>query len=148
MSFSHPRGVRFQCQRCAACCGDTETRVRHILLLRFEADRISKATSQPINEFARRIEDHEPYVYEMNKTSEGRKCVFLKGNHCEIYTLRPLICRFYPFELKTTKNGKHKFSYTGECKGIGKGKQLDRSYFETLFQQASNQLLSDLETYK
>jgi Fe-S-cluster containining protein len=137
MSFNYPRGVRFQCQRCATCCGDTETRVRHILLLRFEADRISKAKSQPINEFAGEIEDHEPYVYEISKKSEERKCVFLKGNHCEIYTLRPLICRFYPFELKTTKNGKYEFSYTEECRGIGKGRRLGRAYFENLFQQAS-----------
>jgi Fe-S-cluster containining protein len=142
MNFSHPRGVRFQCQRCATCCGDTGTRVRHILLLRLEADRISKTRSQPIKEFARRIKDHEPYVYEVRKTSEG-KCVFLMGNDCLIYALRPLICRFYPFELKTTENGKHEFSYTEECKGVGKGGARGRAYFENLFQQANNQFVKD-----
>jgi Fe-S-cluster containining protein len=110
--------------------------------LRLEADRISKARSQPISEFARRIENHEPYFYEISKTSEG-KCVFLKGNDCLIYALRPLVCRFYPFEFKPTDNGKHEFRFTEECKGIGKGRARGRAYFKNLFQQASNQFVKD-----
>lgn len=135
MSFSYPENVRFQCLKCALCCGDTKTRVRHVLLLKMEAERISQATSKPIEELAVKIEDCEPYVYEMRKTAKERKCVFLKEKHCTIYALRPLICRFYPFELKNTKNGKYEFLYTKECLGIGKGKRLKKSYFRNLFQR-------------
>ena len=140
MSFNYPRDVRFRCQRCTTCCGDTETRVRHILLLRLEAERISREALKPIREIAVKIVGHEPDVFEMRKTAREGKCIFLAENQCMIYTLRPLVCRFYPFELKTAKNGTHKFGYTEECKGIGKGKQLDKTYFEDLFQLVNDQL--------
>jgi Fe-S-cluster containining protein len=72
----------------------------------------------------------------MKKTAENGKCVFLEKNRCTIYSLRPLICRFYPFELKIVANGKHKFLYTEECPSIGKGKTLNKNYFDELFQLA------------
>lgn len=72
----------------------------------------------------------------MKKTTANGKCVFLTKNRCTIYPIRPLICRFYPFELKTAANGKHQFSCTNECPSIGKGKPLSRNYFEKLFQLA------------
>ena len=138
MSFSYPKGVRFQCLRCGLCCGDTEKRVRRILLLKVEAEQISVVKSKPVKNFARKIEGCKPYVYEIRKTVEEGKCVFLEGNNCTIYALRPLICRFYPFELKVAKNGKQEFLYTEECLGIGKGRRLKKEYFKNLLQQLTN----------
>jgi len=132
VSFNYPRNVRFRCLKCARCCGDTETRVRYILLLKCEAERIAEATSKSIMEFAQKIEGQAPYVYKMKKTQHDGKCVFLKNERCTIYRLRPLICRFYPFELKTTESGEHEFHFTQECLGIGEGKRLTKKYFEDL----------------
>jgi Fe-S-cluster containining protein len=101
-----------------------------------EAEQIAAATSQPISKFTVKVEGKAPYSYEMKKTAEDGKCVFLKKNHCTIYSLRPLICRFYPFELKIAANRKHEFLYTDECPGIGKGKMLGKNYFGKLFQLA------------
>jgi len=143
LSFEYPKNVRFQCTRCALCCGDTKKRVRHILLLKKETERISEATYKPVEEFAVQIEGREPYVYEMKKTEEEGKCLFLKENLCTIYASRPLICRFYPFQLKTMKEGRHRFSYTTECPGIGKGERVEKSYLEKLFQQAHEQLMEE-----
>jgi Fe-S-cluster containining protein len=70
----------------------------------------------------------------MKKTEEG-KCVFLENNCCTIYTARPLICRFYPFEL-TAHDGKHTFLYTTECPGINKGFMLSKNYFRKLLRLA------------
>jgi len=77
----------------------------------------------------------------MKKTNEG-KCVFLKENQCTIYNLRPLICMFYPFELKFD-NGKvlHVFSFTTECPTIGTGKSFNKRDFEKLFGLAQERLL-------
>jgi Fe-S-cluster containining protein len=107
--------------------------------LKKEAEKISETASRPIERFATRIEGHEPYVYEMKKTTKQGKCIFLKENICAIYPSRPLICRFYPFQL-TTKNWKYRFICTKECPGMGKGKKLERTYFENLFRQAYDQL--------
>ena len=140
MGFSYPKHVCFRCTRCALCCGDTKSRTRRILLLIEDVRRISAAVSRPVETFATETWAHEPYVYEMRKTRGQGKCVFLEGTDCSIYAVRPLVCRFYPFELATLDNGKPNFSCTGECPGLGKGKKLERTYFENLFKQAYDQL--------
>lgn len=139
-SFGCPKDVRFQCTRCAICCGDTESRMRHVLLLRGDAEAISRSVLKPVEAFATEVKGHEPYVYEMRKTDEEGKCFFLEGRNCGVYELRPLVCRFYPFELVTLKDGKHKFLCTEECPGIGKGTKLTTAFFENLFNRASAQL--------
>jgi Fe-S-cluster containining protein len=89
----------------------------------------------PIEEFATRIEGYDPYIYEMKKTLGKGRCHFLRDNQCTIYELRPIICGFYPFELKTAENGKHEFHHTEECPGIGRGKALKKPYFKNLLKQ-------------
>jgi len=146
MSFEYPAAVRFRCTKCGICCGNTQEKIRHILLLSTEAEQITTATSQPIFEFAVKVEGKAPYSYEMRKTAENGKCIFLKNNRCTIYSLRPLICRFYPFELKIAANQKPEFLYTDECPGIGKGKMLSKNYFEKLFQLAHAKAQSKTQT--
>jgi len=134
LSFEYPKHIRFKCVRCALCCGDTKDKVRSILLLKTEADLISKRTFKVLDKFAEKVEGFEPYIYQMTKTEDG-KCVFLKDNSCSIYEIRPLICRFYPFQLKKIRNSRFAFTYTDECTGIGEGPQLKRDFFQRLFQK-------------
>jgi Fe-S-cluster containining protein len=115
---------------------DTKTHVRHILLLKDEAKHISRVSQKPMEEFTVQVVGHEPYAYEMKKTPEDKKCVFLDGNSCKIYTVRPLVCWFYPFQLNKGKGQKYSFSATVECPGVGKGEPLRREFFENLFRQA------------
>jgi len=142
LGFEYPKHVRFICDRCATCCGDTKERVRLILLLKIEAERIARKTLKGIGEFAEKIEGSEPYIYWMKKADEG-KCVFLKNNSCSIYQVRPLICRFYPFQL-SSKNNRPVFTYTNECQGIGKGPKLKRSFFEKLFKESMKAMTEDV----
>ena len=134
--FNYPENIRFACSRCGICCGNTEKKQRHILLLQSEAERISGLTEQQIPEFAEEIEGRAPYVFEMKKTREGGQCVFLKGSKCRIYSKRPMICRFYPFELRPVADERFEFLCTNECPGIGKGRLLHEEYFRKLFQLA------------
>lgn len=138
-NFVYPKNVRFQCTRCTLCCGDTETRSRHILILRKEAETISETTCKTIKAFAHQTRGHEPYVYEMRKNENG-KCVFLEGDACSIYSSRPLICRYYPFELKSQESGKCEFSFTTECQGLASGDVLKEFYFKALFRIARERL--------
>jgi Fe-S-cluster containining protein len=115
--------------------------VRRILLLRGEVEGIWQATARPVQEFAVEIKGREPYVYEMKKTAEEGKCFFLSDNVCGIYGLRPLICRFYPFELTRSSDQRYAFLCTKECPGVGEGKVLEKEYFEGLFRQARDKLL-------
>jgi Fe-S-cluster containining protein len=135
MSFDYPALVRFRCIKCGLCCGDTKEKTRHILLLKAEAEQIAKVTLKPISLFAFKNSGNAPYIYEMRKTKDG-KCVFLEGTKCTIYSVRPLICRFYPFELKVDDDGKYTFFYTSECLGLNVGSVLSKNYFRKLFRMA------------
>ena len=135
MKFDYPAAVRFRCVKCGICCGDTKEKTRHILLLSPEAEQVSKTTLQPTSRFAVKINSTEPYTYEMKKREDG-KCVFLENNHCTIYAVRPLICRFYPFELKSLGDKKYQFLFTKECPAIGKGRLLSEGYFRKMFRLA------------
>ena len=141
MSLKYPKNVRFLCDKCALCCGNTKKRARTILLLNVEAQRISKETKKGIGEFAQKAEGSGPYVYQMKKTDEG-KCVFLKDDLCTIYEIRPLICRCYPFELKTVGDN-YIFAFTDECPRIGRGPRLKKSYFEKLFKESADLMLEN-----
>ena len=134
MGFEYPKHIRFRCLRCALCCGDTEGKRRSILLLKTEADRISKKTLQRIHGFAAKIEDSESYVYRLKMTDE-RKCVFLRDASCSVYEIRPIICRFFPFQLKNLGKNRYLFAYTDECPGIGEGSTLEKEFFERLFRK-------------
>jgi Fe-S-cluster containining protein len=139
LGFLYPKNVRFECMRCILCCGDTETRVRHILILEREAQRISEKTLKTVDDFAHRINGNAPYVYEMKKTAAG-KCLFLEKDLCAIYPWRPLICRYYPFQLEMLKSGVYGFSFSSECPGVGKGKRLRKDHFEKLFREARRRI--------
>jgi Fe-S-cluster containining protein len=107
--------------------------------MKMEANHVSQKTSRNIEDFAEKAEGFEPYVYKMKKTEQG-KCVFLNGNLCTIYSIRPLICRFYPFEFKNDRKSRPTFAYTEECPGIGRGSKLDRTFFENLLTRLRKQM--------
>ena len=110
------------------------------MLLESEASDISAEINLAIKDFAEQIKDKAPYCFEMKKPKDG-KCFFLIDDQCSIYKLRPLICRFYPFELKFDPDeGRHAFDFTFECPEISKGKIMTLKDFEKLFELAKERL--------
>jgi Fe-S-cluster containining protein len=146
LRFNCPTEIGFGCSKCGLCCGDTPQKTRHILLLKSDAERIVANTKRKISTFATENAGKQPYVYEMHKKTQDGKCIFLRQNRCAIYEDRPLICRFYPFELSTDVNGAYTFKVTEECPGVfrlvktGVGKKLDTNYFRELLQLAMAEL--------
>ena len=134
--LNYPKNTRFVCSKCGICCGDTARKQRRILLLQGEAENISGFVGQQISEFAEKVEGRSPYVFGMRKTRDVGRCLFLMDNKCAIYLKRPIICRFYPFELIPTTNNRSEFHCSDECPGLGKGKLLTEGYFQRLFQTA------------
>ncbi|MCW8802213.1 MAG: YkgJ family cysteine cluster protein [Candidatus Bathyarchaeota archaeon] len=143
MEYDFPKDARFVCEKCARCCGDTEDTIRHVLLLKTEAKKISDIISKEIEEFADEVFGFEPYIYEMKKTEPDGKCLFLENNRCRIYEIRPLICRFYPFELKNLGNNNYSFLFTTHCKGIGQGPILEKKFYDFLFSLATKTMDED-----
>lgn len=134
MKLRYPKNVRFECQRCAKCCGDMPKRKRNILLLEPEVEQISTITGLRAAEFSTPSSGTEPYRYAMKK-KEG-KCVFLKGNACQIYLHRPLICRFYPFWLEELGAESYVFKVSGDCPAVGIGKVFGKEDFVKMLKEA------------
>ena len=133
MGLDYPGNLRFKCVKCGLCCGDTAEKTRHVLLMKKEAVSIASSIKRPISDFAVEVEGKAPYVYEMKKTVEAGRCCFLVENRCTIYSMRPVICRFYPFGLETNRNRKM-FYFTNECPGIGRGKLMQKRDFKRLLE--------------
>jgi len=134
---SFPTCLSWECQRCSVCCRDTTNRRRRIMLLTIEADEISKRTGIPVEQFVSKTSD-ETYPYEMLKNNGV--CLFLAGNTCLVYDHRPLVCLFYPFEMKS-EGGSLKILLTGEdCVGTGRGERLQEPFFRRLAATAVERL--------
>lgn len=134
VEFSYPKNVRWECQRCARCCGDVEERKRQITLLLSDVSEITLNQGLSPEKFTEPIVGYEPYIAQMRKKADGT-CLFLEGKTCRIYLHRPLVCRFFPVWLE--KDGSaFIFNVTHECSGLGKGKIFGREHFVTLLEQA------------
>jgi Fe-S-cluster containining protein len=133
LEFSYPRGVRWKCLRCAQCCGDIRNRKRQIALLSSEITQISKHTCMSPVEFTKPIVGCEPFVGYMMK--KGGSCIFLKNYLCQIYEIRPLVCKFFPVWL-VKERSRYTFNVTDECPGLGRGDVLERQKFSTLLRIA------------
>jgi len=138
-NVAYPDNLRWKCVRCATCCGDTEKRTRHVLILASEAQTIAAETGMPIKEFSQRVRNFKPYEFEIRK--KNNRCVFLDGVSCSIYSKRPLICRFYPFVMKRSESGTLEFELPEqECQGIGRGRKLTQDYYMHLLRIAVERL--------
>ena len=131
--FFYPKRIRWQCIRCARCCGDVGNRERRIVMLASEVAEICEHSGLKKEEFADSQNGNQPYEASMKK-SKGR-CIFLDDNKCRIYEARPLVCRFYPVWL-SRDDTRYSFDVTHECPGIGQGRSLRREDFVSLLRTA------------
>ena len=134
---SYPTRIYWRCQRCSECCQDTPNHLRCIRLLPMEAVEISRKASIPMEQFACETQDRT-YRYEMRKPNGT--CYFLTGDECRLYDHRPLVCRFYPFEMKNEECSlKILFAGAG-CVGGGRGQRLGERFFRRLATEAIEKL--------
>jgi len=146
VKLEYPKNLRFSCNRCGICCGDTPEKTRHVLLLNTEAERLAQFVRKRVGEFAEKVEGKAPYVYETKKSHEG-KCVFYTDSQCSVYRLRPLVCRFYPFELAPSEREIFRFRATYECPCISSTEmeELSEAFFRRLLRFALRELGSSAE---
>ena len=128
-----PKNMRFECQRCARCCGDTSHRGRNLLLTKTEVEDISTREGLNPLSFASPVSNNGHYQYKMKK--RGGKCIFLDGKACRVYDMRPIVCRFYPFSM-CKKERSYVFDVAEDCPGIGLGEVLPCEKFEGMVSEA------------
>jgi len=105
------------CSRCNAKCCSGES--GNIFFSKSEMVEIAKfldiSTERFLLDFCRK----EGYRYSIKEIKIGGeyRCIFLSGNMCDIYQVRPQQCRTFPF-WERFKNGKNLEELLNECIGV------------------------------
>ena len=129
IEFFYPLNIQWGCIRCGACCGDVGDRVRMVMLLDRDLDRIEAAGETDFFD-----EWDEGSFSAIMKKVDG-KCVFLTGERCRIYEHRALLCRMYPFWLEKQEDV-FVFGVDKDCPGNGQGDYLEDGFFRALLKMA------------
>jgi hypothetical protein len=95
-------------------------------MLENEVQRISNRTGLRPMEFSSPISGLGNYKYKMKK--RNGMCVFLRNKACQIYDIRPTVCRLYPF-LVSRNDGSFVFEIAKDCPGIGLGGKITEEHF-------------------
>lgn len=128
--FYYPKGVRWGCKRCGACCRDAAHRQRKILLLPTDVERFEKAGEKG---FKVDVVGELPFVAEMKKMSGA--CVNLTEKGCRVYQSRALLCRTYPFWVE--KDGRSlEIRFDSRCPGFNHGGELKEDFYRNLLTEA------------
>lgn len=110
------RDMGFSCQGCGECCRGEDNSV---LVFPREIRAIEEATGLSWAEVAEPPQegewDTEGYFHtlEWRLAKVGEACRFYQGGVCAIYSVRPMLCRSYPFYLDRGK------LMASECRGLG-----------------------------
>jgi len=116
------QGLRFECTGCGKCCsGESGT----IFVNDREAGEIAERLGIPVDQFLRDFAYPVEGGHSIRELDNG-DCVFLNGNLCGIYDVRPTQCRTYPFwpEIMRSESGWQHAARA--CEGIGRGRVHSR----------------------
>lgn len=91
--------VAFACTACGKCCKSRNTRV---FVNPSEVEELATAKSVPVPEFLRKftdtlIDSNGRSLVTLKGHPKKPQCIFLEGNACTVYNVRPTQCRTYPF---------------------------------------------------
>jgi len=120
-SYFFDHGIRFECQRCGACCtGEPGV----VYVSDREITEIAEYIEIPREVFVERCLYLLKTSYAVRETNDGR-CIFFE-NGCAVYPVRPLQCRTFPFWFQNMRSRYTWKSVAGFCPGIGKGHRYSK----------------------
>ena len=115
-SYFFDNGLRFECQRCGACCTGEPG---FIFVNKHEIEQIAKHISQNVPDVINEYLYPFKAGYSIKEHADGRCYFYQQG--CAIYPVRPAQCRLYPFWFENLRSFKKWRQVTKECPGIDKG---------------------------
>lgn len=116
--------IRFRCMRCAECCRHVEAT---IMIEVKDAFYIAKHLGITVAEFYDQytemflLEDTGFPIFAIRTIGKEKNCIFLKGKHCSIQTVKPRTCRLYPFWVFPEDDGTFVYNYSTERRHHPKG---------------------------
>ncbi len=105
--------IQFKCKQCGKCCG-----IGFIYLKRREAAVMAAGLKMPLREFKKKYTTFFLFLGRALKWREDGFCVFMSGNKCSIYDIRPEQCRTWPYWKRITNNNHELKRAQKYCLGI------------------------------
>ena len=126
----YENGLRFECQRCSACCRHEPG---YVFLTKKDLEALAdeKCMSEEmfLNDYCRVIN-----LGEFNRVSLVEKknfdCIFWSEAGCEVYNARPVQCRTYPFWIHYLEDENDWKDLEKSCPGVGKGPVISKEEIE------------------
>ncbi|TVR92858.1 MAG: YkgJ family cysteine cluster protein [Spirochaetaceae bacterium] len=144
--YLHSNGLRFECNRCSHCC-------RHdpglVFLAEEDIVRIPQYLRIGRAEFLARYCRNVDIGTVRRITIDERPnydCVFWSENGCEIYEVRPLQCRSYPFWASVVESVESWQAESEHCPGINTGTLHSSDEIDDWLHQARLRRLIELDT--
>ena len=154
----------FECTKCGACCRDDKILVtvtnsdilRIAMILELSSPNMLRAldfyildesTPTPIGlEKIPYIITEQGRAYVALKKMENGDCIFLKDNQCMIHSIRPMVCRAFPFVFSRNNNELNwgLSSKKAICPGLGVGERMSEKELISL----AEEILEELETFQ
>lgn len=128
-SKPYENGVKFQCiPGCARCCRGEG----YVYVSDNEAIEIAKflklSTVEFLKQYTKFNEEGQRILIDKHNKVE---CIFLSDNYkCEIYNVRPIQCKTYPFWTRIFKDRESLNYEKLHCPGFGQGKFYSKKEIE------------------
>ena len=121
-------GLRFECQRCGGCCrgepGYVWVRETEIAAI---ARFLDISRQETMERYVRQVFGY----YSLIEHDNG-DCVFWSPTGCQIYRVRPVQCRTFPFWTEYTRSPRGWQEAAKRCPGVNKGKLYTRQEIDHL----------------
>lgn len=111
----YANGLRFECTGCGQCCTGAPG---YVWITKEDIVRMADYLKISINEFSRRFVRHAKGRLSLLENHKTYDCVFLKDKKCQIYPVRPIQCRTFPWWPENLKSEKGWQEAARHCEGI------------------------------
>lgn len=120
----YQNGLAFRCSGCGNCCaGPNEG---YVWVDQAEAEQIARFLNRPLEEFKQKFMRRIRTRHSLIEKQPSKDCIFLTTNAdgkrgCEIYSVRPIQCRTWPFWAENLKNSDQWSQAKEDCPGMDQG---------------------------
>lgn len=111
----YAKGLRFECTGCGQCCTGAPG---YIWVDREEIENIAQFLKLTVEEFSRRYLRRVKGKFSLLEMPKSYDCIFLKDKKCQIYSVRPMQCRTFPWWPQHLKSEQDWKEAALRCEGI------------------------------
>jgi Fe-S-cluster containining protein len=112
-------GLAFECLGCGKCCAGPEE--GYVWVAEEEIAAIATSLGLTVAAFRARYVRQVGRRLSLVEKKPRKDCIFLEGNQCRIYAVRPMQCRTWPF-WKSNIASPEDWSWAAQrCAGINRG---------------------------